>query len=141
MPKKYIFLIQTAITKLVPKPNQTIIKAFLRDEIKNLTWRNISCQHACKILMRNSEKEKSLPESLPKSKMGALTNTSKFCNDLASDAATDGLTTEESDRVNETVDPGGGGIIPLKVQLELNKEHGDTSEGTDRGRLDLVLFL
>lgn len=38
------------------------------------------------------------------------------------------------------MDPGGGGIILLKVQLELHKEHGDTSEGTDRGRLDLVLF-
>lgn len=53
--------------------------------------------------------------------------------DLPSDTGTDGLTTEHGGGVDQTMDPGSGGIIPLKVQLELHKKHGNTSGYRDRG--------
>lgn len=49
-----------------------------------------------------------------------------------------GRTTEHGDAVDQTVDPGSGGIILFKVQLELHKEHGNTSGYRDRERLELV---
>lgn len=42
------------------------------------------------------------------------------------------LTTEHGDGVNHTVDPSGGGIIPLKVHLEFHKENGNTPEYRQR---------
>lgn len=65
-----------------------------------------------------------------------------WCNtDLPSDAGAGGLTTEHGGGVDQTVDPGCGGVILLKVQLELHKEHGHTSGYRDMGRrVDLVHF-
>lgn len=34
------------------------------------------------------------------------------------------LTAEHRHAVDHAVDPGGGGVIPLKVQLELHEENG-----------------
>lgn len=51
------------------------------------------------------------------------------------------LTTEHGGAVDQTVDPGGGGIILLKVQLELHEEHGNTSGYRDRGGWFFIAFL
>lgn len=34
------------------------------------------------------------------------------------------LTAEHRHAVDHAVDPGGGGVVPLKVQLELHEENG-----------------
>lgn len=44
-----------------------------------------------------------------------------------------GLTTKHGGAVYQAVDPGSGGVILLKVRLELHKEHGDTSAYRDMG--------
>lgn len=62
---------------------------------------------------------------------------SKLCfgqtaaNALLSNSESDGFTTEHGDAVDQAVDPGGGGVILVKVQLELHKEHGNTSGDRD----------
>lgn len=61
--------------------------------------------------------------------------------ELPSDTGSDGLTTEHGGGVDQTVDPGGGGVIFLKVQLELHKEHGNTSEYRDGGEVRFSAFL
>lgn len=57
-------------------------------------------------------------------------------NALLSKSESDGFTTEHGDAVDQAVDPGGGGVILVKVQLELHKEHGNTSGDRDGGRTD-----
>lgn len=44
------------------------------------------------------------------------------------------LTTEHGGAVDHTVDPSSGGVISLKVHLELHEEHGNASVWRDQRR-------